>query len=112
MHIIKKQSQDYTRSLSSIIRRIETSKHQAITTVNKLLIELYWFIGEHIVRLQEKGEWGDGVVEKLSQDLRMKYPDMNGLSARNLWDCKRLYQVYRDNPKLRTLSAEISGRIM
>ncbi|MFH1562481.1 MAG: PDDEXK nuclease domain-containing protein [Nitrospirota bacterium] len=106
--IVQKQTQDYENSLSSIINRIEESKHKAITTVNKLLIELYWFIGETIVHLQEKGKWGDGVVEKLSQDLRMKYPDMSGFSARNLWDCKRFYLTYRDFPKLRPLVAEIN----
>lgn len=84
-----KQTQDYKKSFSSIVRRIEESKHKAITTVNKLLIELYWFIGETIVNLQERSKWGDGVVEKLSQDLKAKYSDMNGFSARNLWDCKR-----------------------
>ncbi len=106
--IIKKQGQDYEKSLSSIIKKVEESKHRAITTVNKLLIELYWFIGETIVSLQEESKWGEGVVEKLSQDLRIRYPDMNGFSSRNLWDCKRLYIAYKDSPKLRTLFAEIS----
>ena len=105
---IKKQTQDYEESLSSIIKKVEESKHKAITTVNKLLIELYWFIGETLVNLQEKSEWGDGVVEKLSQDLRMKYPEQSGFSSRNLWDCKRFYLTYRDYSKLRTLFAEIS----
>lgn len=98
---------DYKRSLSSIITKIETSKQQAITTVNKLLVELYWFIGETIFRLQEKSKWGDGVVDKLSSDLRMQYPDMKGLSSRNLWDCKRMYLAYKDYPKLRPLLAEV-----
>ena len=107
-NIIKKQTQDYKNSLSSIVKKVEESKHKAITTVNKLLIELYWFIGESILNLQERSKWGDGVVEKLSEDLRMKYPDMSGFSSRNLWDCKRLYLIYRDCPKLRPLVAEIS----
>lgn len=106
--IVKKQTQDYEKSLSYIVKKIEESKHKAITTVNKLLIELYWFIGETIVSLQEKSKWGDGVVEKLSQDLRMKYPEQSGFSARNLWDCKRCCLTYRDFPKLRPLVAEIS----
>jgi len=86
------------------------SKHKAITSVNKLLIELYWFIGETIVNLQEKAKWGDGVVEKLSQDLRIKYPEQSGFSTRNLWDCKRFCLTYKDYPKLRPLVAEISWR--
>jgi Uncharacterized conserved protein len=106
--IAKKQTHDYEKSLSSIVMKVEESKHRAITTVNRLLIDLYWFIGKTIVNLQEKSAWGDGVVEKLSQDLRMRYPEMNGLSSRNLWDCKRFFLIYRGCPKLRPLVAEIS----
>lgn len=106
--ILKTQTKAYEKSLSSIIKKVEESKHTAITTVNKLLVELYWFIGQAITNLQEKGKWGDGVVEKLSQDLRMKYPDMNGFSVRNLWNMRRFYETYREYEKLQTLSAEIS----
>lgn len=105
---LKKQNQDYEKTLSSVIKKIEESKHQAITTVNKLLIELYWFIGETIVNLQEKSEWGGGVVEKLSQDLRMKYPEQSGFSVQNLWYMKKCYLTYHDKPILQTLSGELS----
>lgn len=60
------------------------------------------------LNLQEKGKWGDGVVKKLSQDLRIKYPDMNGFSVRNLWNMKRFYNTYRESSKLQALPAEIS----
>ncbi|MBC8491831.1 MAG: hypothetical protein H8D42_04655 [Candidatus Marinimicrobia bacterium] len=105
--IVKKQQQDYKNSLSSIIKRVQESKHKAITTVNRLLIELYWFIGETTVNLQESSRWGDGVVDKLSRDLRTKYPNQSGFSSRNLWDCKRFYLTYRDFSKLRPLVTEI-----
>jgi len=108
IEITRVQEQDYEKSLSFIIKKVEDSKHKAITKVNKLLIELYWFIGERIVDLQEKSKWGDGLVEKLSTDLRMEYPDMSGFSARNLWDCKRFYLIYGEYAKLRPLVAEIS----
>ena len=106
--IVKKQTQDYEKSLSSIIKRVEESKHKAITTVNQLLIELYRFIGETIVNLQEQSRWGERVVEKLSQDLRMRYPEQSGFSIRNLWNMKRFYETYRDYTKLQALPAEIS----
>ncbi|UCE05109.1 MAG: hypothetical protein JSW07_16020 [bacterium] len=56
---------------------------------------------------KKKANGGDGVVDKLSLDLRMKYPGMRGFSSRNLWDCKRLHLTYRDHLRLRTLFAEI-----
>ena len=106
--IVEKQTRDYEKSLSSIVKKVEESKHKAMTTVNQLLIELYWFIGETIVNLQEKSQWGDRVVEKLSEDLRLKYPEQRGFSSRNLWDCKWWYLTYTEYPKLRPLVAEIS----
>ena len=104
----KTLEQDYQKLLSSVIKRVEESKRKAITTANRLLIELYWFIGETIVNLQEKSKWGDGVVEKLSNDLRIKYPENNGFSVRNLWNMKRFLDTYKDNEKLQALPAEIS----
>ena len=106
--VTKTQSKNYEKSLSGIIKKVEESKHKAITTVNKLLIELYWFIGKTIVNLQEKAKWGDSVIEKLSHDLRMKYPDQSGFSIRNLWNMKKFYEIYCENKKLQKLSAEIS----
>ena len=75
MKITKKQTKDYEKSLCLVINEIEENKNKAITTVNRLLINLYGFIGKAIVDLQDKGKWGDGVVLKISQDLRMKYPN-------------------------------------
>jgi len=59
------------------------------------------------VRLQEDAKWGDGVVEKLSQDLRMKYPEQRGFSVQNLWYMKKFYLIYRGKPILQTLSGEL-----
>lgn len=106
--VTKTQKKNYEKLLSEIIKKVEESKHKAITTVNKLLVELYWFIGKTIVNLQEKSKWGDSVVEKLSQDLRMKYPEQKGFSVRNLWNMKKYSEIYTANKKLQTLSAEIS----
>ncbi len=56
MKVTKKQTQDYEKSLSLVIKEIEASRHKAITTVNKLLINLYGFIGKSIVDLQDKAK--------------------------------------------------------
>ena len=37
--------------------------------------------------------YGSGVVKQLSVDLKNTFPDM-GLSPRNLWNMKRLYELY------------------
>ena len=106
--VAKKRTMDYEKSLSFIVKKFEENRHKSLTAVNKLLIELYQFIGETIVNLQEKSKWGGAVVEKLSRDLRMKYPEQSGFSVQNLWYMKKFYSIYRDKPILQTLSGEIS----
>ncbi len=108
MKITKKQTQDYDKSLSTLIKKIDESRNKAITTANKLLVNLYWSIGMTISDLQENGKWGDGVVKKLSQDLRMKYPNQKGFSVQNLWYMKNFYITYYETPKLQTVSGVLS----
>lgn len=103
-----KQAQDYEKSLLSVIKKIEKNRHQAITTANKLLVDVYLHIGQTITVLQEKSKWGDGVVEKMSQDLRLKYPEQKGFSVQNLWRMKKLHDFYKDKPILSPLAGEIS----
>ncbi len=108
MKITKKQTQDYEKSLSTLIKKIDESRNKAITTVNKLLVNLYWSIGMTISDLQENGKWGDGVVKKLSQDLRMKYPNQKGFSVQNLWYMKNCYITYYEIPKRQSVSGVIN----
>ena len=55
-------------------------------------------IGKLLEEKKIESKHADGIVERLSVDLKSKYPDM-GLSPRNLWDMKKFYLRY--NEKLR-----------
>ena len=53
----------------------------------------------HDKKLESKH--GSGVVNRLSYDLKQRYPQM-GVSPRNLWDMKKFYErFYESEPKLR-----------
>ena len=45
---------------------------------------LYWNIGKKILERQTDEGWGTKVIESISNDLRKEFPEMKGLSARNL----------------------------
>lgn len=45
---------------------------------------LYWDIGQTILQRQAHEGWGAKVIDRLSADLREAFPDMSGLSSRNL----------------------------
>ncbi len=99
---------EYQQTLETIAARIEQSRRETLRTVNRALVELYWFIGQVIAERQERAGWGDAVVEQLSSDLRMRFPDMQGLEVRNLWRMRQFYLAYRDEPNLSPLVTEIS----
>jgi predicted nuclease of restriction endonuclease-like (RecB) superfamily len=63
--------------------------------VNSELVLLYWSIGRTIVAQQEKHAWGDKVVDRLSADLHAAFPDMRGLSIKNLWKMRHFFVSYR-----------------
>jgi len=98
----------YKAVLESIVGKIKAAQTRAMVSVNRELIEVYRDIGKTIYEKQKSAEWGESVVEQLAKDLQKLFPGMRGFSSRNLWRMKDLYESYRDNEKLTTLSAEIS----
>lgn len=86
------QSFPHEEFLGKIIAHIEQSKVKAFTEINKVLLKAYWNIGKE---LSESAAYGSSVVEQLSEDLRLKYPDTKGYSIRNLWNMKKFYETYQ-----------------
>ena len=58
------------------------------------MILLYWDIGRGIVEKQEALGWGKSVVETLSRDLKIEFPQMTGFSSDNLWRMRQFYSGY------------------
>ena len=100
--------QDYAGFLHEIKRRIRDRQLQAMRSVNRELVLLYWEIGEMIHQKQALLGWGKSVVETLAQDLQAEFPGRNGFSARNLWNMREFYGTYSTRPILQPLVAEIS----
>ncbi len=75
---------DYVALLAEIKSRITAARLKAAVAVNSELILLYWQIGGDILRRQRDEGWGAKVVDRLAADLRQVFPEMKGLSARNL----------------------------
>jgi predicted nuclease of restriction endonuclease-like (RecB) superfamily len=74
----------YERVLADIKARILAARTRAMLAANKELIELYWEIGAEILEREQRDGWGSKVIERLAADLRREFPEMTGLSRRNL----------------------------
>lgn len=64
--------------------RVQKARTQAILSVNRELILLYWQLGREILSRQNDQGWGSKVVDRLSRDLKVAFPEMKGFSRRNL----------------------------
>lgn len=75
---------DYAELLVQIKERIQAARLRASLAVNRELVLLYWHIGREILGRQEREGWGTKVLDRLASDLRLAFPEMTGLSPRNL----------------------------
>ena len=75
---------------------IRSAQVKAAIKVNTELLRLYWHMGADICEKQKSASWGDGWLKKLSRELMAEFPDMKGLSYRNLKYIRQWYQFYNE----------------
>ncbi len=77
-------SKTYQDLLARLKSQIRAAQVRAAVAVNQELVLPYWSIGREILIRQKEDGWGTRVIERLAKDLRSEFPDMQGLSQRNL----------------------------
>jgi len=97
----------YAALLASIKERIQTAQVRAVVAVNRELVLLYWGIGAEITRRQKAEGWGTKVIETLGRDLKRSFPEMRGLSQRNLKYMKALADAWPDEAIVQQLVAQL-----
>ncbi|MBR4837135.1 MAG: DUF1016 family protein [Bacteroidales bacterium] len=98
---------NYLDWLGEIKHQIHEAQYEAMKAVNTTIIKLYWEIGRSIAEKQAEG-WGKSVVEQLSKDIQIEFPEIKGFGSRNLWYMMQFYVEYQGDEKLQPLVAEIS----
>ena len=84
----------YNQWLVELKNNIHQSRLQTALKVNTDMLVLYWYIGKKIAEKIEAEGWGTKVIEQLAGDLQKEFPDMKGLSVRNLLYMKQFAMVY------------------
>nr|WP_321496361.1 PDDEXK nuclease domain-containing protein [uncultured Methanolobus sp.] len=84
----------YEALLADLKNRIRTARVHAALSVNRELIQLYWYIGRTILERQDQEGWGSKVIDRLADDLRREFPDMKGLSRANLFYMRAFADAY------------------
>ncbi len=94
---------EYGSLLCQIKNRVRSAQYEALKSVNKELVGLYWDIGRMIVERQDHAGWGKSIVAKLSEDLQQEFPGTRGFSVQNLWYMRQFYHEYNGHEKLQPL---------
>ena len=98
---------DYRDLLVALKARIGAARLRAATSVNRELVLLYWEIGSDILARQSAEGWGTGVIDRLAHDLRRDFPDMTGLSPRNLKYMRAFAEAWPDREFVQQLVAHL-----
>ena len=88
----------YASTLREIKIHLRTSRIRAVLAANPVVIEGYWRIGTIILDRQKESAWGARVIDRLAADLQEAFPEMGGLSSRNLLSMKLFAEAFPRGP--------------
>lgn len=87
---------EYKTFFNELKNKIRDARLKAALAVNRVVIELYWDIGQQIIEKQKKTTWGDKLIETLSNDLRHIFPETRGFSPASLKRMRMFAEYYPD----------------
>ncbi len=77
-------NKSYLQFINELKDQIKTARIKAHLAVNRELVLLYFRIGKSILEKQEEEGWGTKIVQRISHDLSIAFPEMTGLSHTNI----------------------------
>ena len=84
----------YVEWLGELKQRYQRSQIKAAVRVNHSMLEFYWSLGRDIIALKAESQWGTGVLQQLSLDLKKMFPNETGFSYRNIRYMRQWYAFY------------------
>jgi predicted nuclease of restriction endonuclease-like (RecB) superfamily len=98
---------NYAAWLESLKTQIRTARIKASLAVNKELVLLYWRLGREIIDRQVTEGWGAKVIDQLANDLKAEFPDMTGLSPRNMKYMRAFAEAWADEAIVQQAVAQL-----
>ncbi len=87
-------TQNYNHLLDEVAGLVQSHRIRAVQSVQTISNQLYWNIGELIIKKQEEFGWGNSIIESLSKDLPNLIGEGISWSTRNLQFMKQLVVEY------------------
>jgi len=90
--------ESYAATLHEIKSHLRNARVRAVLAANPIVIEAYWRTGKIILSRQKDAAWGAKVIDRLAIDLKEAFPDMDGLTRRNLFSMRAFAEAFPKSP--------------
>lgn len=95
----------YFEVLNDIKKTLITTRNKIVENANKDLVLMYYNIG---LKLIENNKWGSSFIDTLAKDLKMEFPTLKGMSARNLRYMQKFATEFDNDEFLQGVLAKLS----
>jgi predicted nuclease of restriction endonuclease-like (RecB) superfamily len=100
-------TQRYQAFVNDLKSKIREARHRTALSVNRELVLLYWNIGREILGRQDREGWGAKIIDRLAKDLLGAFPEMKGLSARNLKYMRAFAEAWTDLDLVQQVASQL-----
>lgn len=98
---------NYVEDIRAILHK---AREYTYRTINNVMVQAYWLIGERIIRQEQRGnnraEYGSALIDNLSRELASEFG--SGFSAPNLRNMRQFYRSFPDFQICYTLCSKLS----
>ena len=99
--------ESYAATLQEIKSHLRGARVRAVLAANPIVIEAYWQTGKIILARQVEAAWGAKVIDRLAADLQAEFPEMSGLTRRNLFSMRAFAEAFPDATIVKRLVSQL-----
>ncbi len=107
---LSEMGDSYLQFIEEIKKEIQKQRVSVVMNANTSMICLYWNIGRAILKKQEEEGWGAKVIDRMSKDLKIAFPEMSGFSPRNIKYMRKFAQCWGDYEIVQRVVAQLPWR--
>ena len=82
----------YKDAVEAIKTAILQSQYEALKSVNRIQLALYFGVGKYLSIKTRKGTWGTSALKTISSQLQRELPGLRGFSATSLKKMRLFYE--------------------
>ena len=97
--------EEYFLLLNDIKSTLVTTRNKILENANKELILMYYNIG---LKLLKNNKWGTSFIDTLARDIKSEFPNLKGMSARNLRYMQKFAKEFDNDEFLQEVLAKLS----